>query len=112
MLGLLGLTMVGSLSGRSVLKGMTAARLGLLLSPIGYAEQMAIPRYWLNTTYLLDGLPLVPVVLGCSRCRSWSRSPGSNRPISDVPRARISSGGILAGMRDCSSIGGCCCAAR
>ena len=64
MLGVLGLTMVGSLSGRSVLKGMIAAGIGLLLSQIGYAEQMAIPRYWFGTTYLLDGLPMVPVVLG------------------------------------------------
>jgi len=58
MLGVLGLTMVGALSGRSILRGVTAAALGLFLSQVGYAEQIAIPRYWLGFTYLLDGLPL------------------------------------------------------
>jgi TctA family transporter len=100
MLGLLGLTLVGSLSGRSVLKGMTVAGLGLLLSQIGYAEQMAIPRYWLNTTYLLDGLPLIPVVLGLFSIPELVALAVSNRSISDVPREKIS-GGIFTGVRDC-----------
>ena len=90
--------MVGSLSGRSVLKGMTVAGLGLLLSQIGYAEQIAIPRYWLNTTYLLDGLPLVPVVLGLFSLPELVALAVSNRSISDVPRAKIS-GGIMDGVR-------------
>jgi len=64
MLGLLGLTMVGALSGRSILKGLAAACFGLLLSMIGYAPQGAIARYTFDSTYLLDGLALVPVVLG------------------------------------------------
>ena len=64
MLGVLGLAMVGSLSGGSILKGLIVALLGLMISMIGYAEMAAIPRYWMGTTYLLDGLPLIPVVLG------------------------------------------------
>ncbi|MEW5424791.1 tripartite tricarboxylate transporter permease [Amorphus sp. 3PC139-8] len=64
MLGLLGLVMVGSLSGRSILTGLAAATFGLLISMVGYAPQGAIPRYDFGFIYLLDGLPLVPVVLG------------------------------------------------
>ena len=64
MLGMLGLAMVGSLSGGSVLKGLAVAPLGLLMSMIGYAETAPVPRYWFGTEYLLDGLPLIPVVLG------------------------------------------------
>lgn len=63
-LAILGLAMVGSLSGRSVAKGLAAASFGLLLSTIGYAQDAAIPRYWMDQTYLLDKLPLIPVVLG------------------------------------------------
>ncbi|MPZ41711.1 MAG: hypothetical protein GEU95_27460, partial [Rhizobiales bacterium] len=84
MLGLLGLTMVGALSGRSILKGLTAAGLGLLLSQIGYAEQLAIPRYWMGFTYLLDGLPLVPVVLGLFALPEVVSLASSNRSISDI----------------------------
>lgn len=98
MLGLLGLTMVGSLSGRSILKGLTVAGLGLLLSQIGYAEQIAIPRYWFGFTYLLDGLPLVPVVLGLFALPEVVSMAVSNRPISDLPRQEAA--GLLSGMRD------------
>jgi len=64
MLGLLGLTMIGSLSGNSMVKGLLAALLGLLMAQIGYSVQGGIARYYFGTPYLLDGLPLVPVVLG------------------------------------------------
>ena len=99
MLGLLGLTMVGALSGRSILKGLTAAGLGLLLSQVGYAEQIAIPRYWMGFTYLLDGLPLVPAVLGLFALPELVALAVSEGSISEIPREQIS-GGIRAGMRD------------
>jgi putative tricarboxylic transport membrane protein len=99
MLGVLGLTMVGALSGRSILKGMTAAGLGLLLSQVGYAEQIAIPRYWMGFTYLLDGVPLVPFVLGLFALPELVALAVSERSISEVPREQVS-GGIRAGMRD------------
>ncbi len=99
MLGLLGLTMVGSLSGRSVLKGVTVAGLGLLLSQIGYAEQVAIPRYWLGATYLLDGLPLVPVVLGLFALPEVISLAVSQGAISNIPRENVA-GGVMMGVRD------------
>jgi TctA family transporter len=42
MLTLWGLTMVGSLSGRSILKGLVMCCLGLLTATIGYAEHDAV----------------------------------------------------------------------
>ena len=99
MLGLLGLTMVGALSGSSILKGVTAAALGLLLSQIGYAEQIAIPRYWLGFTYLLDGLPLVPVVLGLFAIPELVALAVSERSISDIPREKATSG-LMTGVQD------------
>lgn len=63
-LGCLGLVMVGSLSGKSLTKGLAAAAFGLLLSSFGYAADAAIPRYWMGAPYLLESLPLIPVVLG------------------------------------------------
>ncbi|RAH98938.1 tricarboxylate transporter [Acuticoccus sediminis] len=64
MLGVVGLTMVGALSGGSIAKGVAAAALGTLIASVGYGEQIAIPRYWFNIIYLIDGIPLMPVVLG------------------------------------------------
>ncbi|WP_226781378.1 tripartite tricarboxylate transporter permease [Oceaniglobus trochenteri] len=64
MLGLVGLVMVASLTGASIAKGLIAAAFGLLISTVGYADDAAIPRFWIGQSYLLDELPLVPVVLG------------------------------------------------
>ena len=99
MLAVLGLTMVGSLSGDSMLRGLIAALAGLGLSYVGYAENGGVPRYWLGTTYLLDGLPLVPVVLGLFAIPELIALVVQGGSISKVPRDRAA-GGLLTGVRD------------
>ena len=100
MLGILGLTMVGTLSGGSVLKGLTVAGFGLFLSTIGYAETDAIPRYWFGTDYLLDGLPLIPVVLGLFAIPELMELAVRNVSISRVPMDQTEGGGLLEGVKD------------
>ncbi len=64
MLAVLGLCFVGTLSGGSASKGILGALIGLILSTIGYSTQGGIARYAFGTNYMLDGLKIVPVVLG------------------------------------------------
>ena len=64
MLGVLGVSMVGALSGRSVFKGIAAGALGILIATIGYSQNEAVPRYFFGSNYLIDGAPLLPIVLG------------------------------------------------
>ena len=99
MLGLLGLAMVGSLSGDSILRRLTAALIGLGLSFVGYAENGAVPRYWLGATYLLEGLPLIPVVLGLFALPGVIDLAVRNSSISRVPEDRVT-GGMMTGIRD------------
>ena len=99
MLALLGLTVVGSLSGDSMLRGLIAALAGLGLSYVGYAENGGVPRYWLGTTYLLDGLQLVPVVLGLFAIPELIELVVRGGSISKVPRDRVA-GGLMTGVRD------------
>ncbi|MYG25697.1 MAG: tripartite tricarboxylate transporter permease, partial [Boseongicola sp. SB0677_bin_26] len=99
MLALLGLAMVGSLSGGSVLRGLIAALAGLGLSYVGYAENGALPRYWLGATYLLDGLPLVPFVLGLFAIPELIELAAKDSSISKVPRSSVS-GGLMKGVGD------------
>jgi putative tricarboxylic transport membrane protein len=99
MLGVLGLTMVGALSGNSILKDIAAALFGLLLSTIGYADQVAIPRYFFGVTYLLDGLPLIPLVLGLFAVPALFDLSHRGTSISRVPRDDTSDG-VLRGARD------------
>lgn len=64
MLTLLGLGMVGVLSGSSLLKGLLSCALGLLLGMVGAAPATGEWRLVVGLEYLVDGLPLVVVALG------------------------------------------------
>ena len=97
-LGLLGLTMVGVLSGGSMLKGLTVALLGILLSTVGYADSDPIPRYYFGTDYLIDRLPLIPVVLGLFAIPELAELAIRNVSIARTPRDQGSS--MTAGVRD------------
>ncbi len=114
MLGVLGLTMVGALSGKSVLKGLTAGLLGLLVSMVGYSPQGGTPRYDFGTVYLLDGLPIIPPVLGLFGIPELIGLATRAGSISRVAADRVK-GGMLLGIQDgfrhwwlvirCSAIG-------
>jgi hypothetical protein len=60
----LGLGMVGALSGSSLVKGLLSCALGLLLGLAGAAPTTGEWRLVLGVEYLVDGLPLVVVALG------------------------------------------------
>lgn len=97
MLAVLGLTMVGSLSGGSIYKGLASACFGLLLAMIGYSAFGGVPRYTFGENYLLDGLPLVPVVLGLFALPEMIDLAGRGASISRVPQA---GSGMMDGVRD------------
>jgi TctA family transporter len=60
----LALTMVGSLTGKSPVKGLAACGFGLLLGTIGSAPATGELRYTFGSVYLSDGIPLVVLALG------------------------------------------------
>ena len=99
LLGLLGLTMVGSLSGSSMVRGLIAALFGLLLSYVGYSVTGGTPRYWFGLTYLLDGIPLIPVVLGLFALPEVLELAVRDTSISRVARDQAKAG-VLDGARD------------
>ena len=100
MLALLGLTMVGSLSGGSISKGVAAALFGLLISTIGVAQTASIYRYTFGTDYLLDNLPLIPVVLGLFAIPELMELATKNVNIARVKPSQSTSKGIILGIKD------------
>ncbi len=100
MLGVLGLAMVGSLSGGSILKGLSVAGLSLMMSTVGYAETVGIPRFYFGTDYLIDNLPLIPVVLGLFALPELMELAIRNVSISRVAQDEVGEGGILEGIKD------------
>ena len=58
------LTLIASLSGRSLPKGIFAAVLGALLATVGVDPETAAPRFTFDRIELFDGLPLAAVAIG------------------------------------------------
>jgi TctA family transporter len=100
MLGMLGLAMVGSLSGQSMVKGVAAAMFGLLLATIGLPESQAIPRYTFGTLYLLDKLPLIPVLLGMFAIPEVMELALKDVSIARTGQSGNTRKGLLDGVRD------------
>ena len=64
MFAVMGIIYVGVLGERSMTKGLIAGGLGVFLALFGYDRIVGVPRFWLEFDYLLDGVRLVPLVLG------------------------------------------------
>jgi TctA family transporter len=103
MLGVLGLAMVGSLAGRSIMKGIAAAMFGLMLSMVGFPESQAIPRYTFDTLYLLDSLPLIPVLLGLFAIPEIMELAIKNVSIAQTGSSKESRAGLKQGINDALS---------
>ena len=60
----LGISMVAVLSGSAPLRGLAAGCLGIMIAMIGSDPQTGTLRWTLDSLYLWDGLPFLPVLLG------------------------------------------------
>ncbi len=63
-LALFGLTIIGSLSGGSVLKGLASGAIGLLIGTIGIDIITGFPRYTFGVVPLESGVSLIPALIG------------------------------------------------
>lgn len=99
MLVMMGVAMVGSLSGKSPLKGIAIGVLGLSLSMIGIHDLTAMPRYTFDIIYLYDGIGLVPLTIGLFAIPELVYLASKGRSISSVPLGDLSAGRIQ-GIKD------------
>lgn len=97
MLTLLGLSMVGVLAGNSLLKGLGACGIGLLLGSVGSAPATGEYRMTFGNFYLMDGLPLVVVGLGIFALPEIIDLLRQNRAISEASELGK---GWFTGVRD------------
>ena len=63
-IAIMGITFIGTLAGPSLIKGLLAGGLGLMLAAIGVDPQTGSLRYTFGSLYLWDRLDLIPVVVG------------------------------------------------
>ncbi|MGL1890625.1 MAG: tripartite tricarboxylate transporter permease [Spirochaetaceae bacterium] len=63
-LAVFGLTIIASVSGDSILKGLILGAFGVFISTIGLDLIHGIPRFTLGTQYLKGGIGIVPAIVG------------------------------------------------
>jgi len=85
MLVILALTMVGMLTGTSVVKGLAACGFGLLIGSIGAVPATGEYRFEFGTNYLSDGIPLVIVGLAMFAVPELVEIMRQRARISSVP---------------------------
>ena len=98
MLALFGLSMVGSLSGNSLVKGVVACGFGLLVGSVGAAPATGEFRMTFGVDYLYDGVPLVVIALAIFAFPEISELFRKETAIAEG--AALSKGGWMEGVRD------------
>lgn len=63
-LAVFGLSIIASIAGKSILKGLLAACIGFFVAMVGMDPITAFPRYTLGTTQLMNGLAFIPALIG------------------------------------------------
>ncbi|MGK6317428.1 tripartite tricarboxylate transporter permease [Neorhizobium sp. DT-125] len=98
-LSIFGISMVAVLSGSAPLRGLIAAGFGIMLSMIGSDPQTGTLRWTMDTLYLWEGLPVVPVVLGLFALPELADLAIKRQAIASSSSFDVRSG-MLQGMKD------------
>ena len=93
-----GITLIGSLSSGSVLKGLISGLIGLLIGTIGYSEA-GVTRGTFGSAYLLDGVPVIPAMIGMFAASELFRLAGKDYLVEDSAARNVSVRLILTGFR-------------
>jgi len=94
-----GIAMISVLAGSSPGRGVIAACIGVLLSMIGADSQTGTLRFTMDTLYLWDGLPLVPIVLGLFALPELADLAIRRSSISEKANVDITHG-LSTGLKD------------
>jgi putative tricarboxylic transport membrane protein len=93
-----GITLIGSLSSGSLLKGVISGLIGLLIATIGFSEA-GVPRGTFGSSYLLDGIPVIPAMIGMFAAAELFRLVKTDYIVEDSAARKVSVRLIIAGFR-------------
>ncbi|MGH6860522.1 MAG: tripartite tricarboxylate transporter permease [Phyllobacterium sp.] len=94
-----GLTLIARLRGRHLSRGLLAGVFGLLLGTVGMSAQGAA-RGTFGISELLDGVPLVPAIVGLFAAAELFNLVGRDYIVDDMTRRRVEARRILAGVME------------
>jgi TctA family transporter len=96
-----GISMVSSLSGNAPLRGLAAACFGLMLAMVGSDPQSGTLRWTLDSLYLWEGVPLVPVTLGIFAFPELCDLAIGRMAVVAEGKMIDTKTGMLLGIKDC-----------
>jgi len=96
----MGLAFISVLSRGSTLRGIIAAGLGLMLAYIGNNVVTGVSRYTFDTVYLINGLPIIGLVLGLFAMPEMIALAAKGGTIAQVKDVNLSFRGVWQGVTD------------
>jgi putative tricarboxylic transport membrane protein len=102
-LAVFGISMVAVLSGNAPLRGLTCACFGMMLAMIGTDPQTGTLRWTLDSIYLWEGLPLVPMTLGIFALPELCDLLVGRTAVVQSKQLVSTRAGLLRGAKDCFS---------
>jgi TctA family transporter len=96
-----GISMVSSLSGNAPLRGLGAACFGMMLAMIGTDPQSGTLRWTMDSLYLWEGLPIVPVTLGIFALPELCDLAIGRMAVVQEGKMIDTKSGMLLGIKDC-----------
>jgi TctA family transporter len=96
-----GISMVSSLSGNTPLRGLAAACFGMMLAMIGTDPQTGTLRWTMDSLYLWEGLPIVPLTLGIFALPELCDLAIGRMAVVQEGQMIDTKTGMLLGIKDC-----------
>jgi putative tricarboxylic transport membrane protein len=96
---LVGISFLAALTGGSTTKGLISGMVGLLLSFVGYHYVTGVHRFSFGTTFLYDGIELIPLLLGLFGLSEIFHLIMRGEPAI-AKRAVVKLSGVVEGVKD------------
>jgi len=101
MLAIMGLAFISLMSGSSILKGLMAGGMGLVISFVGMDPQTGVIRFSFGVLELMDGINIVTIVVGLFAVAEVIDMGIKGGAIAHSKSANIDGSGVMQGVKDC-----------
>ncbi len=101
MLAMMGICFISLMSGESLLKGLLAGGMGLIISFVGMDPQTGVVRFSFGMLHLMDGINIVTIVVGLFAVAEVIDMGIKGGAIAHSKAANIEGAGVLQGIKDC-----------
>jgi putative tricarboxylic transport membrane protein len=101
MMAMMGLAFISLMSGESLLRGLMAGGMGLIISFVGMDPQTGVVRFSYGWLLLFDGINIVTIVVGLFAVAEVIDMGIKKGAIAHMKSADIKGTGVWQGIKDC-----------